>query len=698
MTTEEALQYVRSGTATPPALNTEDDKKFNWEDIAAGGYSAINSALFGIPDVLVKVASSDAYKNLQALRERNKAASLVGDIAGAFAPTGGLLAKGIGTGAKLVGRGLQAAKLAKGAATAAKVAKVADTAGDIIKGTKAVKGLGGAVGRGALATAEATLPRLVTGEIDLGEAAQGAALGGAVGAAGYGLGKAIGRIPELFAEAQNWANKTILKRADITNKVMRAQEQFAGGDVKKYVKELADLADEFELHREPKLDELVDNVKKTWRDMAEKFDASGFTTDAQKVIDTEDVAQAIKRNVGTMDAVNDIVTKTEATEGFGNKRKYLQEIIFGDKTGEDEKKIARAILGQIEEEAEKLSGLDVGKAKEQWRMMKPFEMADKLEDMRISGAGTVRGSDTAFKLALGGVGAAVGGGSQVKGVIDDPSNPDAWSKLITASLGGSLAGAANKQIGITLAKAIRKLPADKIAEFAEKIANGKVAEVLAKLPKTEALTSVAGKLISERLADEPIATPVGEEPVSADSPEGQALQEKEQQFGEEYITRLGQKMVEYWALNFADTMTYEEYVKKVGEMTGNFDPRKTASFFYRDKKERSNFLRDLDVAETLKGKDISSTFAKPGLFSSILEPAQSAQQKMDQATVIDTIAKLVTDEGNLPSKATKETIQADISAILDLEATPEEKQQLLFQKLEEKYGMNYTSLKELGLA
>ena len=109
-----------------------DTGKFDWEDIAAGGYSALNSALFGIPDVLVKAASSDAYSQLQALRERNKTASLIGDIGGAFAPTGGLLAKGVGLGAKAVGAGLKGVKAVKAAETAAKIAKGADTAADIL--------------------------------------------------------------------------------------------------------------------------------------------------------------------------------------------------------------------------------------------------------------------------------------------------------------------------------------------------------------------------------------------------------------------------------------------------------------------------------------------------------------------------------------------------------------------------------------
>ena len=46
--------------------------------LAAGGYEAANTMLYGIPDVVVKAASSDAYKKLQDLRAANPGATLLG--------------------------------------------------------------------------------------------------------------------------------------------------------------------------------------------------------------------------------------------------------------------------------------------------------------------------------------------------------------------------------------------------------------------------------------------------------------------------------------------------------------------------------------------------------------------------------------------------------------------------------------------
>lgn len=693
-------EFIAQDMKDVAKYDTTDTGNFNWEDVASGGYSAINSALFGIPDIIVKSASSDAYKQLQALRDRNKAASLVGDIGGAFAPTGGILAKGVGMGAKAVGAGLKGMKALKAAEAVGKVAKGADTVSDIIRTGKGVTGLKGAVTRGALASAEAVAPRLLAGETDLSEAGLSTALGAGLGGAFYGAGKVVKRMPEMVEDAKKWADKTILKRANITDKVMRAQKAYMGDDISKYYAELADLAEARELHRGPELDKLVDDVKATWRKMGETFDAADFTLDAQKVVDASDVAQAVKRDpTGMMTKIDDIVTKTDATDGFVNKRKYLNEILYDVGGDVDKKKIARQVLTQIEEEAEKLTGLDIGKAKTDWKLMKPFEAADILDDMRVAKGGLAGGSDTAFKLGLAGMGA--GSLTGLKDVKENPDDPMSWVKLLGAGiLGGTLSGSAREKIGIALAKAIRNMPTERIAELAEKVASGKLPEVLAKL-KIESPTVAGSKFITGKLAgetpDEALATPEGQEPVAVDSPEGQAVEEKKEKYGSAYIDKLGDAMVSYWAENFADTMEYSDYVKKVAELTNDFEPSKTASFIYKDKGERNKFLRDLEIGQKLAGENVFSTFKKDGLFQSILEPAETAEKKMKQSDIIDTIARLVTDEGNLPTEATKKTITADISAILDLDATDEEKKELLFAKLQDKYGMGYGSLKEMGL-
>jgi len=65
--------------------------------------------------------------------------------------------------------------------------------------------------------------------------------------------------------------------------------------------------------------------------------------------------------------------------------------------------------------------------------------------------------------------------------------------------------------------------------------------------------------------------------------------------------------------------------------------------------------------------------------------------------MIDTISTLVTNEGDLPSKAVKEQIAADVKVIADLPASKEEKQKLLMDKLGEKYGLDLQTLTALGV-
>ena len=187
MTPEEekaAIAQIQADVEAHPELYAaKDDGKFNWEDIGVGGYSATNSALFGIPDILVKAASSDVYKELQQIRARNKAASMIGDIGGAFLPTGGAL---VGTGAKALKGASAAAKGAKAVKTAealGKAAKAVETGSDIIKGTKELKGISGGLARGALTAGEQILPRALAGETEGKDALTGIALGAGIGGA-----------------------------------------------------------------------------------------------------------------------------------------------------------------------------------------------------------------------------------------------------------------------------------------------------------------------------------------------------------------------------------------------------------------------------------------------------------------------------------------------------------------------------------
>ena len=185
-------------------------------NLVTGAYSTANSALWGLPGAAIKGLSPETAKRIQALRDQYPVASVGGEIAGAFVPTGGALLKGAGLGAKALG--------------AARVAKTLDTAGDIVKGTKAVKGLSGAVGRGALSAAEEIVPRVLTGQQDAESGLLGLGLGAGFGAAGYGLSKVFTRplvagVPDetLDKMVSDLLRDTRLSGTGVNSKMLKAQ-------------------------------------------------------------------------------------------------------------------------------------------------------------------------------------------------------------------------------------------------------------------------------------------------------------------------------------------------------------------------------------------------------------------------------------------------------------------------------------------
>jgi hypothetical protein len=129
-----------------------------------------------------------------------------------------------------------------------------------------------------------------------------------------------------------------------------------------------------------------------------------------------------------------------------------------------------------------------------------------------------------------------------------------------------------------------------------------------------------------------------------------------------------------------------------------FDPLKTAAIVFKDPKAREKYLTDYNVAMKLKDVDVEGIMKQPSAIAAILEPKNAASQRKAYADFIDTISTLVTSGDNLPSEATKKTIAADVKAISDLaEANLDEKRQLLFDKLSEKYHLDVNTLSQLGV-
>lgn len=658
----------------------------------AGAESLANTALFGIPEVILKSANSDAYRDYAALKEKHPTASTVGTIAGSLAPTEGGLVTGLAKGAKLVRAG-------KASESLAKAAKIIREGGQVGKLGKVASG---AI-RGGLMSAEQMLPRVVTGQTnvqDMGtELALGAGLGGGAGA----IAELGSRLPEIAKSLSKWGNKTILDKSGMTTRVIRAQKRYAGKDPAKYMKELADFQLKKGLDREPKLDAFREEVAKEWNKIGKAYDDSGhvLSTELPKILKDPDIKEVVARNPDAAREIADIVGQVDRTSNLYQKRKFLQDILYDPDTRGDKKTIINGILDSLEDKAGELSGMSVPAARYKMRMMKPFEAADIAEEMSMKGAGFARGSDTIPKAILTGLGgAAVGGG----GLVQDPTNPDNWTKMLIATAGGTITGAMSKQLGYAAAKLARKLDPDDIAAMLQKGQFNKILAMAEKIP-VEDIVKPGTKLLAQEMQKKYTGKQPEREvngiPILAEGQKEQigqegALSAPEQPVNAQFMDKINEKLYEDYLKYYANQMDFDTFYEQARAVTNNFDPRKSAKILYKDPKQRAKFLKDYAVAQKIGATNLGETFKKGGMLD-LLDSGKAAEREIGRKELVNTIAGLVTEQGKLPAKETLNRIDSDIRTILALKVTEEQKKKILLQQLAG-YGLDYETLAGMGLA
>jgi len=711
--------------------NSTDTGKFDWEDLAAGGYSGINSALFGIPDVLVNVANKDAYKALQDLRSRNKIASTVGDVAGMFAPTGGLLAKGIGSAAKLGAGALKGLNIAKGANAIGKIAKGADTVSDIIKTGGQLKGIGGAAIRGGLTAAEQALPRVLGGQQDLGQAAENIAMGGALGggfkAAGNvlsGLKKAlplrsIGLTPDKIQES---LRDSALSGRGLTSQMFKkamnesAKNQGLTGSARtgfigKNADELKDAAlNMFKKHgleTDDDIAEFLAGEGEKWNSINAIGDKAGLNVASLNIGKDPEIIQLLQTYGDDAKKALDEVMKTAMSgKDIAQTKKILQKNIqlankATDLTGSLRGDVTRVIKEKLDDAMLELDP-NYAELKSTWSQIQPLRQMLAMEKSKISNMVT-GGSDTAAKQLMGKILLGGGAGAAVSGF--DPSNPETWGKTaVNAALGAGALSAGNILNKVTTAGTQKLLGkaaegaldlAPKASELVETIsakakpALSKLSDFMGKLEKpSTALEKMAGatpsQVVEKIITSEETATPETVETAKAD-------------VNEKYMGVLKSTLQQDYQQYFANQMSYEDFEKQVADLTDNFNPVKTAGVIFKDPSQRDKYLKDYNIALKLKDVDVGTIGNAPNLFEAVTNPQSVSEQKKAYSDMIDTISTLVTNEGDLPSKAVKEQIAADVKVIADLPASKEEKQKLLMDKLGEKYGLDLQTLTALGV-
>ena len=659
----------------------------------AGAESAANTALFGIPEIILKAANSPTYRDYAALKERHPTATTVGTVAGSLAPTEGGLVSGLAKGAKLVRAGKAAETLAKGA-------NIIRKGGQVGKLGK----VGSAAARGLLMSGEQLLPRVVTGQTTLPDVATELAFGGALGGGAGAIGKYAERIPEYMKTLSKWGNKTVLSDADMTTKVLRAQKRYAGDDPAAYLKELADFKEKMHLEREPKLDAFKKEVKETWRNIGKAYDKSGYklTDDLDKILQGDDIREIIAREPEEAKRIADIVGQVDRTSNMYEKRKFLNNILYNVNSEPKDKDIARGILDTLEDTAGVLSGMSLPEARYKMRMMKPFEAADIAEEMSMKGAGITRGSDTAAKFVLAGAGGALGGLSQTGGIVDDPTNPEKWGRFATALLGGSVAGFTSKQIGMAAARLARKLDPDDIAAMMQK---GQFDKIIAMAEKVnpEDVIKPASKLMAQQMQKKYTGKQeertVNGMPILAEAEPGQIGQEgamPEQPVNAQFMDKLNSKLYDDYLKYYANQMDFDTFYEQVRKVTNNFEPKKSAKILYPDPKQRAKFLKDYAVAQKVGSTNLEETFKRSSMLD-FLDSGKAAERELGRKELVNTIAGLVTDEGKMPSQEHLKRIDSDIRTILALKVPEEQKKQILLQQLAG-YGLDYETLSSMGLA
>lgn len=718
-----------------------DDGNFDHEDIAAGGYSTLNSALFGIPDIIVKSANTDAYKRLQALRERNKKADLVGEVTGAVLPTPAAIVGVVGKGAKAASLGLKAGKAA---ATAGKVGKAADTASDFLRATgkfadvAGAKGFGQAALRGGIEAGLQATPRALAGESDASDALLATGLGAGIGVAGKAL-------PSVLRSAGllNKGEKVSAPLEDILVDRELAARGISGRDIKQAMNSTASALG---INKVGNIVNNADDVKRAALSVLKKNDIlnpdearafiqgtgkkfeilnDAFDKSGMKIIDLADdiaedpvvVAFVAEHGDDGQKLVNDMVARYSARGSLNDiKSAITKDIQFANKSTDrlvsDAGDVATAIKNKLDDA---VLALDPAYEtyKSDWRALQPLRTMvarDKASIAKASGGSDTVAKTLATSMLGGSAGAALSG--------FDPNDESTWTPAAMKAIAGLAIGASvNKVVpGITNYAA---------GQAAGALNNPRFLGALDKIGLGLSKADVAGALERFIAAQKTEETPEEtREKMGEIQPEAEILRAKRRsgatnttrffpseepgsqlaedadkaragQYGEAYMDKLNQAMVQYWTEHFSDSMTFDEYKGLVAKKTDGFAPEKSASFLYPDKKDRQTFLRDLRVAKSVSGVDIDQVYRKAGFLSDKSERAEIAKGQSD---LVDAIASLVTDPGAVPTKTAVDTIKADLAAIKNLKASPVEKRNMLFELLSTKYALGLDSIRELGLA
>jgi len=706
MTLEQKRQLLASGKSTPTVSDSRTDQQRLLETVGTFGYDAANSVLLGLPDFILRTASSDARKEIEKLRERNREASTAGELGGLvgsmFIP-GGVIVRGLGAGAKLAGATNVATKLGKAA--------------DWLKGGELVGNLGQKIGtaalRGGVQTAKQAIPRALLSE-NIPQSLSELPTSIGVGALAGGILSPT--VQKLFSKTkpsqvlregiEEFAEKTKAATVGAMGIDRRAMIQtlnatLPGGarssnrilsQTERIIDDIADIGSrpEYNFLRSTGRDKRIDAGLRKIGGEYEKTINKAMTNPniSKKAFNTivDDIDEIERLNSVKFDPKNNPYTNVAGMvddylrkpDGASSLRNAMTErsrdlMKKGTRTDYEDAELkalqaGKAALDDVLDEVSELTGgatlKQLGREYKVLKTAQSGEFRDKLKDLAQKGLGS-----PTFEKAV--IGSLIGGSGSLYGQGEEK---DIGKTLMTAAIGGISGAAVNKLLPKLLQRGQASLakPAEKLAEMVGKTNIGEM--------DAQGVPKVIGLLATEELKnknpDQTIQAQEQSMPV-------EKVAEAKQEFSAKFASTMNQKMNEIYSKYYSN-VDPNVFLQKVAEKTENFtNMREMANVLYLDKKQRDNFLRKYDAYLALKNLDIDKAI-KGGGFLDLDTQAKAAQELLKNKLVE------LQSEGDIGKR---ETAKKQVEKYLaDVKKNPE----LLDQFIKET-GLDFADLSELGL-
>jgi hypothetical protein len=739
-----------------PILSQKNDL---WGNIGAGGYSAANSALFGLPDFLIKKVGgeqSDAYKYLRRLRDEHKQASQIGDVAGAvgsmFIP-GGLLLKGAGAGLKALSIGEKLGGLATAGKALTKAGSFAGKAGGRLLNQPGMATFGNLAQRGALQGIEQALPRGIVSTLDTGDvggAARDTLLGTALGAggsallghmlpaAGAGIKKFLqGEAPDVIKGAlrnQILAEAGVNTRALVKSATFNNSLQNMGVDnAEKYADDIASKIVEKNLWTKQDLVGALEETAEPFKVAAKVAKDNKVTFKAKTPNDPTSVQKYLKGNPEYKQLLardpkkvaqftNELLTKSDKSKGFIDARKYLHDEMntaFKGTTRDDALygKVADQVLDGYEEVIKRIDPTtEWAKMKNDYRLLMPLKLAATRGELTIGKAVPI-GSDTAWKLAggtalIGGTGNALSGDSE-------QSMADRLAKFGVGTIAGGtggrlLAGLANRGLGRAAGAVFNKarpnlepgVAYDKMAAIGKGITD--------KIP--EGLKDATGAIA--KASPEMSAKIGGAMPSTLSGQNELPLDDVQQTPGlQSAQTQQAQQLAQTAPAVYQDRIMQGLMRDYQGHWSQQVNPDTGSAYSFEDvvgmaAQATNGFQPELSARILFQNAgeqgQYQQDFSRAKQLGKINVLDVFAQQsalgrgpKKDKAIndLVNFIGQLTQkpDDPKIMSKENRKLIESDLMKIDKLKISAPAKKALVEQTLEEQYGLNLSGLKQLGV-